>query len=70
MHLHAHVGIYASPCQYLSQPKHKSKEFFKDHAIFLFIFSTGEESSQPTKDANKIIISIFWTMNANILDTR
>jgi len=28
-----------------------------------------EELSQPTKDANKIIISIFLTRKATILDT-
>jgi len=29
---------------------------FKDHAL---IFSASEESSQPNKNVNKIIISIF-----------
>jgi len=30
----------------------------------------GEEWSQPTKHANKILISIFFTMKATILDTQ
>ncbi len=43
--------------------------FLKDHALFFF-FSTGEESSQPTKHANKITISIFLIMKATILETQ
>jgi hypothetical protein len=39
----------------------KPKQFFKD-----MFFSTGEESSQPTKHENKIIIFIFLIMKATI----
>jgi hypothetical protein len=43
-----------------------AQEVFKDGA--LIFFSTGEELSQPNKLANKIIISIFLTVRATILD--
>jgi len=42
---------------------------FKDLALIFFQISTGEESIQPTKHANKIITLIFLIMKATILDT-
>jgi hypothetical protein len=59
-----YAGIHTS--------KHKLQQFFKDHAlIFFFNFqiSTGEESNQPTKHANKIIIPIFCYEVHNPLHT-
>jgi len=53
-------------CHPKHKQKHKPKQFFKDRALF---FLMGEESSQPTKKANKIIILIFLFMKATILDT-
>jgi len=46
-----YAGIHAS--------KPELKQFFKDCALFFYI-STGEESSQLTKNENKIIISIVY----------
>ncbi len=48
--------------------------FFKSCPIFLndalfFKICIGEELSQPTKHANKIIMSVFLIMKATILDT-
>ncbi len=42
--------------------------FFKDRAL-IFLNFYGEESSQPTNHAHKIIISLFLIMKAAILDT-
>jgi len=36
---------------------------------YFFEISTVEESSQPTKYSNKILVSIFLTVKAIILDT-
>jgi len=47
--VHEHAGVYANP-------RISPGILFKDNALF---FSTGEEFSQPSKHANKIIISIF-----------
>jgi len=47
-------------------PAPADQAVFKDRALF-FLISTGEESSQPTKHANKIIISIFLIMRPTIL---
>ncbi len=41
---------------------------YQSQAIFL-IFAV-EESTQPTKYANKILVSICLTMKATILDTQ
>ncbi len=43
------------------------KPYFNICAI-IFLISTDEESSQPTKHANKILVLIFLTMRATILD--
>jgi len=42
------------PCRYSCN----IKQVFTDNANF-FLISTGEESSQPTKNAKKIGINIF-----------
>jgi len=60
--LHGHVHSHAHASMYSCQPK----QLFKDRAL---VVSMGEESSQPTKHANKIIISIFIIVKATILDT-
>ncbi len=57
----AHAGIHTSPSINTSR-------FFKDGAL-LFLISRGEQLSQPTMHANKIIISIFLIVKATILDT-
>ncbi len=44
------------------------KLYFDAHALISLI-STVEELSQPTKNANKILVSIFMAMKATILDT-
>jgi len=38
-------------------------------ALMFIEISTVEDLSQPTKYANKILVSIFLTMKATILDT-
>jgi len=49
--------------------------FYQAQAMFYhlclnyFEIYTAEESSQPTKRANKILVSIFLTVKATILDT-
>ncbi len=45
------------------------KSYFNVHALF-FLISTVKELTQPTKHANKNLVSIFLTMKATILDTR
>jgi len=67
VHLPDPVGIHTSPCRCSCQPKHKPKQFLK--IVPYFFISTGEESSRPTKHAIKIIILIFLTVKATILDT-
>ncbi len=42
--------------------------FLKIVPLYFFNFYVGEESSQPTKHANKTIIMIFSIMKATILD--
>ncbi len=51
------------PFLYSRQPK----QVFKDRPLFFLLISTGEESSQSSKHANKIITLIFC--KATILDT-
>jgi len=66
-----HVGFHASSSP-KHKPNHKSKQLSKYHALFLkkiSKISMGEELSQLTKHANKIIISIFLNMKATIFDT-
>ncbi len=58
-------GPWIGPCSYSRHPK----QVFKYHALFFWI-STGEESSQPTKRANKIIKSIFWLWRPHSLTHR
>ncbi len=36
--------------------------------FFFFAISTVEESSQPTKHGNKILVQIFLTVKAIVLD--
>jgi len=51
------------------------KLYFNIHAVFsdsclnFFEIFTVEELSQPTKHANKILVSIYLTVKATILDT-
>ncbi len=60
--IYAHAGIHAS--------RSIGPSIFKDHAIIFFLISMGEESSQPTKHANKINYHIDVSfMKATILDT-
>jgi hypothetical protein len=40
------------------------------YALIIFLISTVEELSQPTKHANKILVSIFLTVKGTILDTQ
>ncbi len=52
--VHAHVNTYSQ------QPEHKPKQFLKKKFALVFLkINMGEESSQPTKHANKIIRYIF-----------
>jgi len=45
------------------------KLYFHARCSCLNFFFMVEESSQPTKHANKILVSIFLSMRATILDT-
>ncbi len=55
---HKRAHALACGCRYSCQPKQKPKQFFKRFCLNFFNFYS-EELSQPTKHANKIIISIF-----------
>ncbi len=59
MPLHAHAGIHTNPI--ILSPGRL--------CALIFLISKVEESRQPTKNANKIILSIFLIMKATILDT-
>ncbi len=48
---------------------HMRTLFFNRRALFFFEISTVEESSQPTEHSNKILVSIFLTVKATILET-
>jgi len=55
--------------------KYKRTLVFMQLKLYYFnvcalIFFTVEESSQPTKDANKILQSIFLALKATIFDTQ
>ncbi len=47
-----------------------AQAFLKDHSSVFILISAGDESSKPTKHANKIIILIFLIMKATNLYTR
>ena len=54
----------ALACRYLCQPYHKFKQLFTNSAFFIYM---GEELSQPTKHANKIILTFI--IKAKIIET-
>jgi len=70
-----HTCMHTCICMSLYTPAlagiHVSQSILNKPKVFFqfFLNSMCEESSQPTKHANKIIIPIFLTIKATILET-